>query len=166
MRVFAARCCPCSPGTWATGPRWARSATGSVGHPTIPPAGSPIGWRPSWLLVAPGTPPRWARPIGRILFCFRLCTRNYKVLEMVSEISSPVQCRLCTDHVAYVGSRSAITRNMYRKHVRSLKNRFAIRMRRPARKRDKRYQWLYASCKLNDCDGRTVKSQLNGTNIA
>lgn len=33
--------------------------------------------------------------------------------------------------MANVGSRSAITRKIYRKHVRSLKNRFAIRIRRP-----------------------------------
>lgn len=33
--------------------------------------------------------------------------------------------------MANVGSRSAITRKIYRKHVRSLKNRLAIRIRRP-----------------------------------
>lgn len=36
-----------------------------------------------------------------------------------------------TYQVANVGSRSAITRNMYRKQVNSLKNKFAIRIRRP-----------------------------------
>lgn len=39
--------------------------------------------------------------------------------------------RKITYQVANVGSRSAITRNMYRKQVNSLKNKFAIRIRRP-----------------------------------
>lgn len=35
--------------------------------------------------------------------------------------------------MANVGSRSAITRKIYRKHVRSLKNKLAIRIRRPVK---------------------------------
>lgn len=38
---------------------------------------------------------------------------------------------LYTYHVANVGSRSVITRNMYRKQVSSLKNKLTIRIRKP-----------------------------------
>lgn len=40
-----------------------------------------------------------------------------------------------TYHFANVGSKSVMTRTMYNTHVRSLKNRFAIRIRRPNRKK-------------------------------
>lgn len=51
-------------------------------------------------------------------------------------------------HFANVGSRSVMTRTMYNTHVRSLKNRFAIRIRRPEEEAKEReevlnYRFMY-----------------------
>lgn len=68
----------------------------------------------------------------------RLVGRHESVVTVSCKNSEPLICLLRTYHFANVGSKSVMTRTMYNTHVRSLKNRFAIRIRRPGGRIEKK----------------------------
>lgn len=66
----------------------------------------------------------WRREIHFFFFYFSI---------VVFLINNTALYKVVTYHVANVGSRSVITRNIYRKQVSNLKNKLTIRIRRPVR---------------------------------
>lgn len=104
-----------------------------IARPTVRPADSPIGWRPNWWWDSLEIPPRWVWPIRKIPFCYLLYMQNCAArIFFYEHFLYGSRTRVSnTYQVAKVGSRSVITRNIYRKQVSNLKNRLTIRMRRP-----------------------------------